>query len=116
MRLVVLSKTAKGIMSGEENKQMCGGQDWVCFDVEKEYYMADRKIRLFGHIVRKNSMQKLNAAQEDGRRAAKGHTCNDLIPGFERMDKAGHGVCIPTDDRSGEMAGKVIAVQIAPPD
>ena len=26
-----------GLMDGEENEQMGVGQDWVCFDVEKDY-------------------------------------------------------------------------------
>ena len=34
---MVLSKSAQGVMAGEENEQMAVGQDWVCFDVEKEY-------------------------------------------------------------------------------
>ena len=34
---MVLSNTALGVMGGEENEQMCVRQDWVCFDVEKEY-------------------------------------------------------------------------------
>ena len=29
--------TAQGVMGGEENEQMGVGEDWVCFDVEKEY-------------------------------------------------------------------------------
>ena len=32
-----LSNTAQGVMGGEENEQMGVGEDWVCFDVEKEY-------------------------------------------------------------------------------
>ena len=44
-------------------------------------------------------------AREDERQAEKGHTSNDLVPGFERMDKAaGHCWCITTGDRSGKMA------------
>ena len=41
----------------------------------------------------------------DGRQAEKGQTSNDLVPGFERMDQAGHDCwCITTGDRSGKMA------------
>ena len=43
-------------------------------------------------------------ARRDGRQAEKGHTSNDLVPGFDRMDQAGHCWCITTDDRSGKMA------------
>ena len=30
------------------------GQDWVWFDVEKEYGGEDRKVRFFGHIAEKS--------------------------------------------------------------
>ena len=43
--------------------------------------------------------------RDDGRQAAKGQPCKDMVPGFERMDHAGHGGCIPTGDRLGKMAG-----------
>ena len=33
--------------------QMDVGQDWVCFDVEKEYG-TEEYMRLFAHIVRKS--------------------------------------------------------------
>ena len=59
-------------------------------------------------------------AREDGRQAEKGQTSNDLVPGLERMDQAGHCCCcITTGDQSGKMAKthlKVPAEQIAPPD
>ena len=48
------------------------------------------------------------SGKETGRRSAgvakKGQTSNDLVPGFERMDQAGHCWCITTGDRSGKMA------------
>ena len=34
---MVLSKTAQGVMCGEENEQMGVGEDWVCCDGENEY-------------------------------------------------------------------------------
>ena len=43
-------------------------------------------------------------ARKDGRQAEKGQTSNDLVPGFERLDQAGHCWCITTGDRSGKMA------------
>ena len=58
------------------------GEDWVCFDIEKEQIDA----------------------REDGRQAEKRQTSNDLVPGFERMDEAGHCCCITTGERSGSMA------------
>ena len=67
--------------------------------------MSERKMRFFGHIVRKNGAYgEKTDAREDGRQAEKGQTSNDLVPGFERMDKAGHCWCITTGDRSGKMA------------
>ena len=47
------------------------------FDVEKEY-------------GGKNGMEKKIYAREDGRQGEKGQTSNDLVPGFDRMDQAGH--------------------------
>ena len=52
--------------------------------------MAERTIRVFGHIVRKTTDGVKIDAEEDGRQAAKGQTCNELVTGFERMDQAGH--------------------------
>ena len=60
-------------------------------------------MRLFGHIVRKNGGERIDA-REGGRQAEKGQTSNGLVPGFERMDKAGHRFCITIGDRSGKMA------------
>ena len=37
IQTVVLSKTAQGAMGGEDIEQIDVGQDWVCFDVEKEH-------------------------------------------------------------------------------
>ena len=53
-------------MDGEENEQMGFGEDWVCFDAEKGY--AERKMRFFGHIVRKNGMEKMQGNMEGKRR------------------------------------------------
>ena len=43
-------------------------------------------------------------ARKVGRQAEKGQTSNNLVPGFEKMDQAGHCWCITTGDRSGKMA------------
>ena len=76
--------------------------------------MAERKIRLFGHIVRKNGMEKDWCM---ARWKAKAQTRKDVDTGFERMDKAGHGGCMPTDrERWREIIIKVTAAQIAPLD
>ena len=57
--------------------------------------MAETKLRFLGHIVRKNGMEKrlMQLAREDGRQSEKGQTSSDLVPGFERMDQAGHCCC-----------------------
>ena len=59
-------------------------------------------MMLFGHIVRETLWGNIDA-REDGRQAEKGQTSNDLVPGFERMDQAGHCCRITTGDRSGKM-------------
>ena len=41
---MVLSKTAWGVMDGEEIEQMGVGEDWVCFDVEKEYVGEEDEV------------------------------------------------------------------------
>ena len=51
-------------------------------------------MRFFGHIVKKNSIEKKTDTGEGGRQAARGQTCKDLIPGFKRLDKAGHDIPI----------------------
>ena len=57
--------------------------------------MVERKMRIFGHIVQKTSLKK---EWHSGRWKAKGQNCEDLVPGFKRLDQAGHG------DWSGKMA------------
>ena len=89
-------------MGGEENEQMGVGEDWVCFDVKKEYG-GEEDVVFWPHRPEKRYGEKIDA-REDGRQAKKGQTSNDLVPGFERMDQAGHGCCITTGDRSGKMA------------
>ena len=41
---MVLSKTAQGIVGGEENEQMGVGQECARFDVEKEYGGEDDEV------------------------------------------------------------------------
>ena len=69
--------------------------------------MAERKVRFFGHIVRKNGMEKrLTQRKREGkRRRDRPASCsNDLVPEFKIIDQAGHGCCIRNDDRLGRMA------------
>ena len=47
---------------------------------------------------------EMTDARKNVRQAEKGQTSNDLVPGFERMDQAGHCWCITTGGRSGKMA------------
>ena len=88
------------------------------FDVEKEYG-GEEDEDVWPHRPEKRYGEK-NDAREDGRQAEKGQTSNDLVPGFDGMDQAGHCCCITTGGRSGEMRWreiiKVTAAQIAPPD
>ena len=79
-------------MEGEENEQMGVGEDWACFDVDKEY--GGEEMRFFGHIIRKNGMKnRLMQGKMEGKQR----------PGFERMDEAGHCWCITTGERSGNV-------------
>ena len=116
----VIEDWSECVMDGEKNLQIMGVvRDWVCFDVEKEYGGEEGEV-LWPHRV-KNSMEKrlINAAWEWTWQAAKGQTGNDLVPGFERMDKAGHAECIPssqlaTDRERWREIIKVTAGQIVP--
>ena len=89
----------------------CNGEEmnkWVLEEIGSVLMlrksMSERKMRFFGHIVRKNGMEKrLMEGKMEGKRR-KGQTSNDLFPGFERMDQAGHCWCNTTGDRSGKMA------------
>ena len=84
-------------MDGEENEQMCVGEDWVYFDVEKEYGGEEDEV-LWPRFREKTALKKMTDTGEGGRQAAKRQPYKDLVPGFERMDKAGYGGCIPTGD------------------
>ena len=81
---------------------MAVGEDWVCFDVEEEYVGEEDEV-LWPHRPEERYGEKTDA-RKDGRQAEKGQTSNDLVPGFERVDQAGHCWCITTGDRSGKMA------------
>ena len=89
-------------MDGKENEQMGVGEDWVCFDVEKEYGGEEDEV-LWPHRREERYEEQIDA-REDGSQAEKGQTSNDLVPGFERVDQAGHCWCFTTGDRSGKMA------------
>ena len=78
-----MSVRASWLEGGEENEQMDVGEDWVCFDVEKEYGGEEGEV-LWQHRQNKQCrLQKRLIQGEDGRQAAKGQTCKDLVPGFK---------------------------------
>ena len=54
------------------------GEDWVCFNVEKEY-VGEEDAVLWPHRPEERYGEKTDARQAD-----KGQTSNDLVPGFER--------------------------------
>ena len=68
-------------------------------NVEKEYVGEEDEV-LWPHRPEERYGENTDA-RKDGRQAEKGQTSNDLVPGFERMDQAGHCWCITTGDRSG---------------
>ena len=44
-------------MDGEENEQMGVGEDWVCFDVEKEYVGEEDEV-IWPHRPEERYMEK----------------------------------------------------------
>ena len=64
------------------------GEDWVCFDVDKEYVGEEDEV-IRPHRPEERYRENIDA-REDGRPAEKGQTNNDVVPGFERMGQAGH--------------------------
>ena len=62
------------------------------------------RLRLALPITLTRVFREKTDARKDGRHAENGQNSNDLVPGFERMDQAGHCWCITTGDRSGKMA------------
>ena len=66
---------------------MCVGEDGVCFHVEKN--MAERKMRFFGHIVRKTSIEKrMIHGKLEGKR---GRGRPILKTWFQDLKKTGQG-------------------------
>ena len=76
----MLSKTSHGVLGGEENEQMGVGEDWVCFDVEKEHGGEEDEV-LWPHRLEERCGEKIDA-REGGRQAEKGQTSNGLVPRF----------------------------------
>ena len=66
----MLSKTAQGVVDGEENEQMGVGEDWVCFDVDQEYGGEEHEV--IGPRRPEERYREKIDAREDGRPAEKG--------------------------------------------
>ena len=74
----------------------CIQQYCACFDVEKEYD-GEEDGAIWPNRP-KNSIEKiLIQGKVEGKRQ-EGQACKELVPGIKRLDKAGHGLCIPTGD------------------
>ena len=85
----------------------------MCFDVEKEYVGEEDEV-LWPHRPEERYGEKTDE-REDGRQVEKEQTSNDLVPGFERMDKLDiAGASQLATDR--ERWRKIIKVTASPPD
>ena len=82
----------QGVLCGAENDKWVMDKIGSVLMLRKS--MAERKMRFFGHIRKQHG--KNTDTGEDGRQAAKGQTCKDLVPGFKRLDLC-HGACITGD-------------------
>ena len=70
----VISKTAAhGAMDGKEDEEVGSGQDWIWFDVEKEY--GEEEYDIFGHIMGKSIEKRVvggsTSWRGDGRQSVK---------------------------------------------
>ena len=112
---MVLSKTARGVMGEEENEQMGVGEEWLCFDVEKEYGGG---MRIFGHIVRKNGMEKRLMQGKVGGKRRRGRPATAWFQDLKewtKLDIAAASQLVTDRERWREII-KVTGAQIAPPD
>ena len=58
----LLSKTARGIMGGEEKEQMGVGLDWVCFDVEKVFDGEKDELIGLQHVWNEPSVRRISTS------------------------------------------------------
>ena len=103
-------------MDREENEQMGDGEYWVCIDVEKD--TSERKMRFFGHIVRKNGMEKRMMQGKMERKRRRGRPSTTWLQDLKeltKLDIAGASQ-MATDRERWRKIIKVTAAQIAPPD
>ena len=91
-------------MDGEENEQMGVGEDWVCFDVEKEYVGEEDEV-IWPHRPEERYGEKTDYMQGkmEGKRR-RGRPATTWFQDLKDLDQAGHCGCITTGDRSGKMA------------
>ena len=101
-------------MGGEENEQMVVGEDWVSFDVERKN-MAERKMRFFGHIVRKNGMEKRLMQGKVGGKGRRGRPAKAWFQDLKEWTKLDIAAAsqLATDR---ERWREIIKVTAAPPD
>ena len=57
MNSPVAVRRADSVKGGDGIEQMAVGQDWVCFDVAKEYEGEEGEV-IWPHRQKKNSMEK----------------------------------------------------------
>ena len=101
-------------MEGEENEQMSVGEDWVCFDVVKEYGGEEDDV-IWPHHPEERYEEQIDA-REDGRQAEKGQTSNDLdLKEWTKLDIVGASQ-LANDREMWRKIIKVTAAQIAPTD
>ena len=97
-------------MKGEENEQMGVGEDWVCFDVDKEYGGEEDEV------LWPERYEEQIDAREDGRQAEKGQTSNELdLKEWTKLDIVGASQ-LANDREMWRKIIKVTTAQIAPTD
>ena len=103
-------------MDGEENEQMGVGEDWVCFDVEKEYVGEEDEV-LWPHSPEERYGENTDARKMEGkrRRGRPATTWLQDLKEWTKPDIAG-ALQLTTDRERWRKIIKVTAAQIAPPD
>ena len=92
------------------------GKDWVSFDVEKS--MAERKMRFFGRIARKNGMEKRLMQGKVGCKRRRGRPATAWFQDLKEWTKLDIAAAsqLATDRKIWREIIKDTAAQIAPPD
>ena len=91
-------------------------EDWVCFDVEKEYG-GEEDVVIWPHCPEERYGEKTDA-REDGRQAEKGQTATTWFEDFKEWAKLDIAAAsqLVTDREIWRKIIKATAAQIAPPD